>query len=110
MYKSPIEIIYGQTKTQIENDIFRAVQEYAINVDKDELIRALQYDRGQYKQGYADGRAAMLEELTQALCAHISGADAGGCYDGSCPAADRCAHKNNGMASLLREVLANDNK
>lgn len=54
MYKSPIEIIYGQMETQIEGDILRAVQKYGINVDKDELLRALQYDRGQYKKGYAD--------------------------------------------------------
>ena len=32
----------------------RAVQSYGINVDKDELIRALQYDREQYYKGYAD--------------------------------------------------------
>ncbi len=58
MYKSPIEIIYGQAKRQMENDIFRAVQSYEINVDKAELIRALQYDRDQYEKGYADGKAA----------------------------------------------------
>ena len=57
MYKSPIDIIYGQMQTQMEGDILRAVQSYGINVDKDELIRALKYDREQYEQGYVDGRA-----------------------------------------------------
>ena len=54
MYISPIDIIYGQLETQMEGDILRAVQSYGINVDKDELIRALQYDREQYYKGYAD--------------------------------------------------------
>ena len=57
MYKSPIEIIYGQMKTQMEGDIFRAVQSYYPNVDKEELLRALRYDRNQYEKGYADGKA-----------------------------------------------------
>lgn len=55
MYESPINIIYGQMQTQMEGDIFRAVQSYGINVDKEELLRALQYDREQYRKGYADG-------------------------------------------------------
>ena len=58
MYKSPIDIIYGQMQTQMEGDIYRAVQSYHINVDKDELIRALEYDRDQYDKGYADGYEA----------------------------------------------------
>lgn len=57
MYKSPIEIIYGQAQTQMENEIFRVVQSYTINVDKAELIRVLHYDRNQYSKGYADGKA-----------------------------------------------------
>lgn len=57
MYRTPIEIVYGQMQTQMEGDILRAVQSYGINVDKEELIRALQYDRDQYNKGYADGKA-----------------------------------------------------
>lgn len=52
MYKSPIEIIYGQMQTNMENNIYEAVQKYGVNVDKEELIRALQYDREQYEAGY----------------------------------------------------------
>ena len=63
MYKSPIEILYGQTQTQIEGDVLRVVQSYGINVDKEELIRALQYDRDQYEKGYADGRNDALDDL-----------------------------------------------
>ena len=71
MYKSPIEIIYGQMQTQMEGDIFRAVQSYFPNVDKDELLRALQYDRDQYHKGYADGKRDAMEELVRCKdCKH----------------------------------------
>lgn len=59
MYKSPIDIFYGQIETQIEGEIMKAVQKVHINVDKDELLRALQYDRGQYKKGYDDAIAEL---------------------------------------------------
>lgn len=55
-YQSPIEIIQGELETKIENDIMTAVQHYGIRVDKEELIKALQYDRHQYEQGYEDAK------------------------------------------------------
>jgi hypothetical protein len=55
VYKSPIEIIVGQAISEFEDGVYKAVQDYGVNVDKEELIRALQYDRGQYEKGYADG-------------------------------------------------------
>lgn len=44
---------------QLEGDIYRAIQTYNINVDKDELIKALNYDRHQYEKGFSDGVAYM---------------------------------------------------
>lgn len=58
MYESPINIIYGQMQMELENEVFKAVQDVNVEVDRDELIMALQYDRGQYEKGFADGRAA----------------------------------------------------
>ena len=55
MYKSPIEIINGKIQTQFDDAIFRAVQNVGINVDKDELIKALEYDRGQFEKGWKEG-------------------------------------------------------
>ena len=63
MYNSPINIIYGQMQTQMEGDILRAVQQYGINVDKEELIRALRYDRDQYDRGFADSYMNAQQEL-----------------------------------------------
>lgn len=54
-YESPINIISQQMKIQMEGEIMKAVQRVGIDVDKDELIRALKYDRAQYQKGYMDG-------------------------------------------------------
>ena len=57
MYKSPIELIIGKMQIQIDDDIYRAVQNVGINVDREELLKALEYDRGQYEKGFDDGFA-----------------------------------------------------
>ena len=58
MYESPINFIFGDIQTQIvkqqENEVYMAVQKCGVDVDKEELMRALQYDREQYEQGYED--------------------------------------------------------
>lgn len=64
-YKSPIEIIYGEMIHKLENEVFTAVQNIGINVDKDELIKALQYDRDQYRTGYSD---AMINAVPVVRC------------------------------------------
>ena len=70
MYKSPIEIAYKEMELQLEKcakkldeDIYKAVMHYAINVDEEELIRALNYDRNQYEKGYADGKAEAMAKI-----------------------------------------------
>lgn len=55
MYKSPIDLMIQDLRIQQEDEIFRAVQNVGVVVDKEELIRALAYDRGQYQKGYMDG-------------------------------------------------------
>lgn len=59
MYESPINLfvsdIATQVDKQIEATIVTAVQKVGIDVDKDELIKALAYDRNQYEKGYRDG-------------------------------------------------------
>ena len=54
-YRSPIEVIYEDVQTKFEDNVFKAIQNVQINVDRDELIKALAYDRDQYRKGYADG-------------------------------------------------------
>lgn len=57
MYKSPIDIIYSDVQMKLEDEVCKAIQNVGINVDKDELIKALSYDRQQYEKGYADAKA-----------------------------------------------------
>lgn len=67
MYKSPIEIIIGQIKTNYENEIYSAVQNVGINVDREELLKALEYDRGQYEEGFREGEKYVLRHLENLL-------------------------------------------
>lgn len=60
MYESPIELMMKQVEERIveqrENEVVAAVnQAFGVNVDKAELIKALNYDRNQYEKGYSDG-------------------------------------------------------
>lgn len=53
-YQNPIEVIQTQLQSQIEDEIYKAVINVGVNVDKEELLKALQYDREQYQKGYKD--------------------------------------------------------
>ena len=80
MYKSPISIYETAMQTimeQRENAIVAKVQDaFDVQVDKDELIRALKYDRGQYEAGYKDGKAAAMDEKVLCKdCVHGSHVD-----------------------------------
>ena len=55
VYASPITQIMSEMRTEYENGVLRAVQQYGFHVDKEELAKALVYDRGQYEKGYEDG-------------------------------------------------------
>ena len=60
MYKSPIDTLISDVVTAEENAVMRAVVKCGINVDKNELVKALAYDRGQYEKGYADAKAELI--------------------------------------------------
>lgn len=58
-YKSPIEVmierINGQIEYEARNAVYKELRRIDVEVDKNELIKALRYDRGQYEKGYFDG-------------------------------------------------------
>lgn len=62
MYESPIELITTEIATRMEDDILRCttnvIQKYGININEEELKRALAYDRAQYNAGFMDGKKA----------------------------------------------------
>ena len=75
MYKSPIKIITEQIKTNYDNAIYSAVQNVGINVGREELLKALEYDRGQYEKGYNDAiddlKIRFFCELSNRVCRPI---------------------------------------
>ena len=64
MYRSPIDMLITDIQHQIaqqqDEEVYKAVVSVGINVDKEELLRALRYDRDQYEKGFADGKADAL--------------------------------------------------
>ena len=65
-YESPIEVYIRHVSEEItesrENAIMAQITEQiGVNVDKDELARALNYDRNQYNEGYRKGYFAAQE-------------------------------------------------
>lgn len=58
-YSSPVELIAREISYKIEEQceglIMNAVQDVGVEVNKAELLKALQYDRHQYEKGYSSG-------------------------------------------------------
>lgn len=74
-YVSPIKIGYeaepeeGWTDKigrymagEVDNLVLQSCVKVGCHVDKDELEKALRYDRGQYEKGYEDGHASVTRD------------------------------------------------
>lgn len=72
MYESPINQIFGEIQTTYENECFKAVQSCGFDVNKEELVKALQYDRGQYDKGFRDGYSKAIEDFARMIESHNS--------------------------------------
>lgn len=76
-YKSPIQVRVEQAakalNLQVENKVYNLVQECEINVDKDELLKALRYDRNQYEKGFADGSRLEISKIKAEVAREIFG-------------------------------------
>lgn len=64
-YVSPIDIITTQTRMAYEKGVLKAVFDAGFIVEKEELIKALAYDRGQYNKGFNDAKQKMLNILEE---------------------------------------------
>ena len=62
-YESCIKAYTIPPKFEYDNQVMKAVMRLGIRVDKEELIKALRYDRDQYEKGYNDGKEAILKEI-----------------------------------------------
>lgn len=69
MYESPIDLYLSDISHQImeqqDEQIYQAVVHFFPDVKREELLKALQYDRGQYEAGYADGKRDAMAELVR---------------------------------------------
>ena len=67
MYESPINLVVQDIETQMvqqeEQIILEAIRKCDVVVDKDELIKAINYDRNQYSKGYKDGVNDVLDKV-----------------------------------------------
>lgn len=69
-YESPIHVTITPPQIDpgiLEGTLLTLTQEYQITVDKDELVKALQYDRDQYNKGFEDGKRFILNRLKEVL-------------------------------------------
>ena len=61
-YESPIQAFIGEMRIEhertLESETIKAVRAIDVTVDKEELIKALQYDRRQYEEGFHRGYSA----------------------------------------------------
>lgn len=67
MYVSPITEIVSDVASEIIKDredslVMQIKQEILYDIDKEELIKALKYDREQYEKGYQDGLRHLSED------------------------------------------------
>ena len=72
-YESPIEIVktmHDRIEHDIENNVFKLINSYGININKDELIKALKYDRHQYEKGYTEGYNQGIKDAISKLKEH----------------------------------------
>ena len=73
MYEPPIEImvkdkVLADIGEKTDNAIMLEItQQFGVDVDKHELIRALAFDRGQYDEGFADGVKEGIQKTLRTL-------------------------------------------
>lgn len=73
MWESPINVMeiqdsfVSEIKEKTEEMVFTEIKRIGIDVDKEELIKALQYDRNQYEKGYKDGYNKAIDECIRII-------------------------------------------
>lgn len=68
MYESSVNQILGEMQTTYENECIKYVQSVGFDINKEELTKALIYDRNQYEKGHKDGYENAIEKYMAALC------------------------------------------
>lgn len=66
-YKPVLAFAYTGPAFTLDDGVLKAVGMCDVHVDKEELLKALQYDRGQYEQGHADGYKQALADVMRLM-------------------------------------------
>lgn len=76
-YAPPVSFNPNDFQYEIGDAVVRAIAKFGIQVNQEELLKALKYDRGQYKAGYdagfADGFVETLHIARCRECTHYNG-------------------------------------
>ena len=73
MWESPINVMeiqdsfVSEIKEKTEEMVFTEIKRIGIEVDKEEMIKALMYDRNRYEKGYKDGYNKAIDEFVEKL-------------------------------------------
>lgn len=67
-YISPIKIYQTEMETTLESNVMSIAQSMGVDVNKEELLKALAYDRNQYKEGYEAGYKRAIKDVTESSC------------------------------------------
>lgn len=74
-WESPIQDFIEKMRIEhertLESETIKAVRAIDVTVDKEELIKALQYDRNQYEKGYVNGYNAGASNVAEEIFAEI---------------------------------------
>lgn len=102
-YESPITIVERITRSateEMEDTITRTVSlQYGVTVNKEELKKALLYDRGQYDKGYEDALVEVRERVEMAK------AEINRLKECQCPFADEYANGvHDGFGDALKVI------
>lgn len=98
MYTPPIQLFIQEENAKMEEMIYTQIKKVGIEVDKEQLLRALRYDRDQYNQGYQDAIQRVNEYIQnpenyrRCVCCPFRDSGKEG-YRFSC-GRDRCMVKN----------------
>lgn len=66
-YKSPVQIIVNEMNTRLDGQILEAIQSVGVDVNKEELIKAMNYDREQYSNGFENGYNKAIYDFSREL-------------------------------------------
>lgn len=70
-YKSPISIWLTESQKafeeQTEKQVYKEIINVGVEVDKEELLKALKYDREQYEKGFKEGANSVIEEFRRII-------------------------------------------